>query len=135
MDWVIEGNGLGGTQDWAVRTTFTSFLVPAPSSQGSQLLQSRTYGMHRCLQIQELLSIVFEYVHVPRKALEDDPLSASSLARLARTCKAFQDPALDILWHSQDSLAPLLKCLPRDAWAWKEGKFVSNSSNNQKLQS
>ena len=85
--------------------------------------------------IQELLSIVFEYVHVPRKALEDDPLSASSLTRLARTCKAFQDPALDILWHSQDSLAPLLKCLPRDAWAWKEGKFVSNSSNNQKLQS
>ena len=91
--------------------------------------------MHRCLQIQEPLSIVFEYVHIPRKALEDDPLSASSLARLARTCKAFQDPALDILWHSQYSLVPLLKCLPRDAWAWKEGKFVSNISNNQGLQS
>lgn len=76
--------------------------------------------MHRCLQIQELLSIIFQYVDVPRKA---DFFSPDFLARLARTCKAFQDPALDILWYSQDTLLPLLKCLPPDAWAWKEGKF------------
>ncbi|EDR11170.1 uncharacterized protein LACBIDRAFT_324746 [Laccaria bicolor S238N-H82] len=63
--------------------------------------------------IQELLSIIFRhYAHRPKM-----------LARLARTCKAFQDPALNILWHTQKTLLPLLKCLPPNAWAIKEGKF------------
>jgi len=72
--------------------------------------------MHRCLQIQEILSIIFRYV-----------LIQETLARLARTCIDFRDPALNVLWHTQHTLLPLFKCLPRDAWIMKREKFVSNN--------
>ena len=39
-----------------------------------------------------------------------------SLSALASSCRAFQNPALDALWFTQTSLAPLVKCLPADAW-------------------
>ncbi|KAJ7215635.1 hypothetical protein C8J57DRAFT_1538183 [Mycena rebaudengoi] len=38
------------------------------------------------------------------------------LAALARTCKTFQDPALDALWRFQYSLFPALQCFPDDLW-------------------
>ncbi|KAF8139346.1 hypothetical protein K438DRAFT_1785764 [Mycena galopus ATCC 62051] len=38
------------------------------------------------------------------------------LAALARTCKTFQDPALDALWRFQYSLVPALRCFPDDLW-------------------
>ena len=88
--------------------------------QGLWLLQPCSYSMHHCLQIQELLSIIFCHY--------DGAYDSKMLARLARTCKAFQDPALDILWHAQKTLLPLLKCLPPNAWAVKERKFVSHIS-------
>jgi len=72
--------------------------------------------MHRCLQIQELLSIIFLYVRIPK-----------TLARLARMCTGFRDPALNVLWHTQNSFLPLFKCLPPDAWVMKKKKFVSNN--------
>ena len=72
--------------------------------------------MHHCLQIPELLSIIFRYVH-----------TQETLARLARTCTDFRDPALNVLWHTQSTLLPLFKCLPRDAWVMKKRKFVSNN--------
>ena len=72
--------------------------------------------MHRCLQIQELLSIIFQNVCIQE-----------TLARLARTCTDFRDPALNVLWHTQNTFLPLFKCLPRDAWVIKKKKFVSNN--------
>lgn len=81
-------------------------------------LQPHGYSMHHCLQLQELLPIIF------RNHAHD----AKMLARLARTCKAFQDPALNLLWHSQNTLLPLLRCLPPNAWTIKEGKFVRHIS-------
>jgi len=36
----------------------------------------------------------------------------SSIARLARTCKAISDPALDVLWKHIDGLTPLLRLMP-----------------------
>ncbi|KAH6877378.1 hypothetical protein BKA70DRAFT_1207695 [Coprinopsis sp. MPI-PUGE-AT-0042] len=38
--------------------------------------------------------------------------SRTHLARLARTCTAYLEPALDRLWRSLDTLFPLLKTLP-----------------------
>ncbi|KAF7334433.1 hypothetical protein MVEN_02272700 [Mycena venus] len=38
------------------------------------------------------------------------------LAALAKTCKTFQDPALDALWRFQYSLFPALRCFPDDLW-------------------
>lgn len=35
-----------------------------------------------------------------------------SLARLARTCKAFKEPALDLLWRDLDSFVPLVTLFP-----------------------
>ncbi|KAJ7838544.1 hypothetical protein B0H13DRAFT_2367414 [Mycena leptocephala] len=42
--------------------------------------------------------------------------SAQTLAGLARTCKAFRDPALDLLWKSQCTVMNVLNCMPRDIW-------------------
>ncbi|KAF8218189.1 hypothetical protein K438DRAFT_2038903, partial [Mycena galopus ATCC 62051] len=35
---------------------------------------------------------------------------------LARTCQAFQEPALNFLWREQDTLVNVLKCLPSHLW-------------------
>ncbi|KAF7305369.1 hypothetical protein HMN09_00789100 [Mycena chlorophos] len=58
--------------------------------------------MHRCLQIAEVLDNIFSLLPHP-----SDP----TLARLARTCRAFSDPALDILWWRQETLTNLSRCL------------------------
>ena len=42
--------------------------------------------------------------------------SGWSLAQLARTCQAFHEPALDILWSKQASLIPALKTLGPKIW-------------------
>ncbi|GJE84044.1 hypothetical protein PsYK624_001190 [Phanerochaete sordida] len=63
--------------------------------------------MHPCLQISELQVHIFEYCKV-------DGLRA--LAALARTCRAFYEPALDILWRELDNVSPLIKCLPNASW-------------------
>ncbi|KAJ7613404.1 hypothetical protein FB45DRAFT_1111866 [Roridomyces roridus] len=36
------------------------------------------------------------------------------------TCKAFQDPALNVLWRSQSTVVNVLKCMPGDIWQWED---------------
>ncbi|OAX31738.1 hypothetical protein K503DRAFT_703255, partial [Rhizopogon vinicolor AM-OR11-026] len=38
----------------------------------------------------------------------------STIAALARTCRAFKEPALDVLWKNMDGLGPLVSCLPEN---------------------
>ncbi|KAF7329263.1 hypothetical protein MKEN_00187200 [Mycena kentingensis (nom. inval.)] len=64
--------------------------------------------MHPSLLIVELQSNVFSHLR-----LSDEK---SSLAALARTCKAFSESALDELWFSQSSLKNFFRILPSDAW-------------------
>ncbi|KAF9003310.1 hypothetical protein BDQ17DRAFT_1355972 [Cyathus striatus] len=46
-----------------------------------------------------------------------------TLASLARTCTAFENPALDTLWFELDEgFYPLAKCLPSDLWVEVERK-------------
>ncbi len=40
------------------------------------------------------------------------PNGRRSLSRVARTCKAFKDPALDVLWRDLDSFVPLIALFP-----------------------
>lgn len=40
-----------------------------------------------------------------------------TLARLARTCRTFSEPALDVLWAHIDTLAPVVACLLRHVWS------------------
>ncbi|KAG9312517.1 hypothetical protein JVU11DRAFT_6911 [Chiua virens] len=60
-----------------------------------------------CLQVPEILLEIFEFAF----ALED---GYPNLAALARTCHAFYDPAVSLLWRTQSSLAPLVLCFPSD---------------------
>ncbi|KAJ7623878.1 hypothetical protein DFH06DRAFT_757959 [Mycena polygramma] len=62
--------------------------------------------MHRCLRIQEILDIIFSVVlHL------DDPRWPAALARV---CRTFETPALDVLWRTQNTLNNILYTLPSD---------------------
>ena len=72
--------------------------------------------MHHALEIQEILSVIFSHFSPP------DPLnihhwlpeysSVSDLPAVVRTCRAFKEPGLDVLWGALESLSPLVRCLP-----------------------
>ena len=73
--------------------------------------------MHHCLSVDEILRLLaYELVASEAKA---------TAAALARCCKTFEEPVLDVLWETQDQLAPLLKCLPRDVWGEGDESIVS----------
>ncbi|KAJ3556058.1 hypothetical protein NM688_g2234 [Phlebia brevispora] len=46
------------------------------------------------------------------EAILESPGGKRSLCRLARTCKAFKEPALDLLWRDLDTFVPLLTLFP-----------------------
>jgi hypothetical protein len=46
------------------------------------------------------------------EAILDSSNGRRALSRLARTCRAFCEPALDILWRDLDSLIPILGLFP-----------------------
>ena len=62
--------------------------------------------MHHALEIQEILSNIFDHRLSPYRRVTAD------LAALARTCRAFKEPALDLLWRELNDLSPLVLCLP-----------------------
>lgn len=63
--------------------------------------------MHHALEIQEILLNILGHCYSPGKRRETADLPA-----LARTCRAFKEPALDVLWEELDNLAPLARCIP-----------------------
>ncbi|KAJ7160612.1 hypothetical protein C8R43DRAFT_920477 [Mycena crocata] len=62
--------------------------------------------MHRCLNILEILSLICCEAGSSKK----------TLASFAMTCKSFTEPALDVIWAYQDTLANLLRCMPNGLW-------------------
>ena len=70
--------------------------------------------MHNCLTIQELVGLITEFC--VDGELETD---RHTLLAIASTCRTFEEPALDRLWYKLESLRPLFKCLPQDAWEEK----------------
>jgi hypothetical protein len=74
--------------------------------------------MHRCLQILEIVELVLS--HLDPSSLIGVlhlPFPYRDLAMAARTCTAFQGPALDRLWSSTDLFKLLTRCMPSDLWA------------------
>ncbi|KAJ7776188.1 hypothetical protein B0H16DRAFT_1712566 [Mycena metata] len=69
--------------------------------------------MHRCLRIQDVVEVIFSYLEPRLPSPGVIPQTWEELARLARTCKDFHNPALDCLWRSA-TLGNLLRCLPPD---------------------
>lgn len=59
--------------------------------------------MHSCLYIMEILSIVFS------------SLDRLHLPVVARICRAWEKPALDVLWKSMDDFLPLIDLFPQDS--------------------
>jgi hypothetical protein len=64
--------------------------------------------MHRALFILEILVEIFKFSH-----FNSYQRSRKTLAALARTCKIFHDPAMDVLWADMDDLQPLFGCVMR----------------------
>ncbi|KAF9233628.1 hypothetical protein BU15DRAFT_79926 [Melanogaster broomeanus] len=75
--------------------------------------------MHACLYIQEILLDIFAEVLQLRYGYR-------GVASLARTCRLFMEPALDVLWATQHSLVPLVMCFPSYFLQFKSEK-QSNS--------
>ncbi|KAJ6460996.1 hypothetical protein C8R45DRAFT_1028905 [Mycena sanguinolenta] len=92
--------------------------------------------MHRTFHIPEILDLIFAQLQdhfpdrKPSRSFSDKKrnkiLGRGDLAALARTCKTFCDPALDLLWREQETLANLLKCLPSHLWK-EESKQISST--------
>ncbi|KAJ7175024.1 hypothetical protein C8R43DRAFT_943295 [Mycena crocata] len=68
--------------------------------------------MDRKICMPEVLHIIFSHLG----SVVDSKKASADVAAVARTCKTFLDPALDILWSFQDGLVPALRCLPGDSW-------------------
>jgi len=81
--------------------------------------------MHRCLHIQEILASIFEFVlSKPQglRLLSYDKRSVLVLA-LAKTCRTFNTPALQVLWKNLVSPVPLFLTMPNDLWQVEEPEY------------
>ncbi|KAF9223030.1 hypothetical protein BS17DRAFT_149807 [Gyrodon lividus] len=82
--------------------------------------------MHKCLSINEILTTIFHHTFIVPKP---EPKSREfrdrrTLARLARTCRYFLEPALNVLYYEISDLLWLIKCMPDDLWV-VNGKQLS----------
>ncbi|KAJ7184761.1 hypothetical protein C8R46DRAFT_1186090 [Mycena filopes] len=88
---------------FVISTNSLATTIPAPSS------------MDRKLNMPEVLDIIFDLVgRDPNDWVRRE--RGRTLAALARTCKTFQNPALNALWCTQNGLAPILQTFPDDLW-------------------
>jgi len=78
--------------------------------------------MHRALYVEDIIHDVFFYIqfHSPIIMLPDLQSQIDFLS-LARTCRTFKEPALDILWERLEDLSPLVRCLPEASWVYLGG--------------
>ncbi|KAF8222804.1 hypothetical protein L208DRAFT_575126 [Tricholoma matsutake] len=68
-------------------------------------------GPYQALVISEIIREIVTYLK-PEFYHTTDPNCSRDLLSAALCCKAFKDPALDVLWHTVDSITPLLKLIP-----------------------
>ena len=86
---------------------FTHAHVNRPRRVPEHLHCSIYLLMHHALEIQEILLNIIRHCYPPGRwgVAPDLPI-------LARTCRAFKDPALDVLWEELHDFSPLVRCLP-----------------------
>ncbi|OAX39075.1 hypothetical protein K503DRAFT_113858 [Rhizopogon vinicolor AM-OR11-026] len=71
--------------------------------------------VHVCLLPTEILLDIFTIIRDDKALSWMRPFREySTIAALARTCRAFKEPALDVLWKNMDGLGPLVSCLPEN---------------------
>ncbi|KAH7922679.1 hypothetical protein BV22DRAFT_1197245 [Leucogyrophana mollusca] len=80
--------------------------------------------MHNCLLITEILQAIFSSLEPTTSRMtsnfggdhQDLGETRRSLSFLARTCRAFYEPAMDVLYAELGTLDPLVRGLPTDLW-------------------
>ncbi|KAL4249407.1 hypothetical protein ABKN59_007981 [Abortiporus biennis] len=82
--------------------------------------------MHRVFQVPEILNLVLKFI----AGSSEDYESPSIFLSVARTCKLFEEPALEHLWHTQSSLVPLLRCAP-NAFEEKQNQEALDKIQNE----
>ncbi|KAH6867549.1 hypothetical protein BKA70DRAFT_1452898 [Coprinopsis sp. MPI-PUGE-AT-0042] len=70
---------------------------------------------HRCLEIPEILELIFNSLDNITQQ-EDRDGKAATFCALAITCRAFHDPAAQVLWRDLGSLRAIVGMFPDDAW-------------------
>ncbi|OAX38826.1 hypothetical protein K503DRAFT_132633 [Rhizopogon vinicolor AM-OR11-026] len=66
--------------------------------------------VHICLLPAEILLVIFTIIREEPRT--HDSLKQKTIAALARTCRTFKEPALDVLWKNINGIKPLLSFLP-----------------------
>ncbi|KAG2087534.1 uncharacterized protein F5147DRAFT_727762, partial [Suillus discolor] len=64
-------------------------------------------NFNACLLVSEILVNIFAEVNE-----RDEEEAARTLAALCRTCRAFREPAMKVLWAHLGTLVPLIRCIP-----------------------
>ena len=108
------------TEMTADATIYIVFMSPASRNRLQVQLERTRLGRsgkaaHRLLSIPELLSYIAELFDDPSAASLDES-ARSTLNSLARSCRAFWAPALDVLWRYQNGLVNIIECMPDDLW-------------------
>ncbi|OAX37108.1 hypothetical protein K503DRAFT_256577 [Rhizopogon vinicolor AM-OR11-026] len=76
--------------------------------------------IHPCLLVSEILVNIFAEVN---ERDEDEAAAARTLAALCRTCRAFREPAMKVLWAHLGTLIPLIRCIPCVKVTKRKSKF------------
>lgn len=91
------------------RSRDTSSLTSKRSNRSSY----HPYSVYQ----QTMIPTILRDHDAARKLFEtiiDSPNGRRSMSRLARTCRAMCEPALDVLWKELDSLLPLISLFPNN---------------------
>lgn len=86
--------------------------------------------MHRCLLVAEIFSHITYFSTADTRG---GSYGKTEVYRLALTCRAFSEPALDAVWREIDSLINLIHLLPDDLWHGAENPQVSSIYFNIRL--
>lgn len=77
--------------------------------------------MHHCLLIDEVLNNIFSWLG-----------PGATLCNLARTCRAFHEPAAAIIWQQLIGFWPILRLLPEaTATTWAESREAESESDER----
>ncbi|TBU24731.1 hypothetical protein BD311DRAFT_766093, partial [Dichomitus squalens] len=113
-----------------------NFVVTLKSRPFHYRVEPILSRMHRCLKINDTFRLTFnEHEDLTYDLVIPDLLRSRSLstiralAALAQTCRAFNEPALDILWrHIPDSFSLISRILPKRSHFIVRGEYEENAT-------
>ncbi|KAF9041382.1 hypothetical protein BJ165DRAFT_1488635 [Panaeolus papilionaceus] len=70
-------------------------------------------ALDNLLNNRDVLTAIFDFLQVTSDMKsEERSETRKALIAAAKSCNAFSEPALDVLWHTLPSMLPLLRLLP-----------------------